>query len=124
MGYKKPAWKKQLEDAKQRNRDLDNVNHDLQVEVQRLSKALADSEAEGARIRDQIDETKLAEAEVLAKDQAARDRHLPHHRPFADVEFAMLGHLMMMDFLPETPARRALKARLLIALGIEIGEGT
>lgn len=100
MGYKKPpAWKKQLEDAKQRNRDLDNTNHDLQVEVLRLSTMAVHWEREAVAFSKDL---------ATARGELSELRASLGHHPLSDIELYALQSLVNAEGRPMSEVRERL----------------
>ena len=105
-------WKKQLADAHQRSRDLENRIHDLEGQLEALNTAtrLYSEKADAAEAR------AMGYAGELARIESERRRRVPDHRPLSDIELTILAHAMVLETLPETPARRRLIDRLVVAI--------
>ena len=95
-------WKKQLADAHQHARKLDNRIHELEQERANL---LANLDME-VRRREMAEAKAMDVAYELAESRSATKADAT--RPLADVELFALASMMAMESLAPTPARRAM----------------
>lgn len=88
--------KKKLADAHQRNRDLDNEKHALEIEVDRLRQALVDCAAENEAIG----------AELRTRPPRAE-------RSLTDIELSALSGFALLEAMPKTPLRESVAEAIL-----------